>query len=862
MSRLRRNLLFSAFGVALALVLAALYAQHRWAAFQRAEHIETLELDGLRLSTNGIALRQLVLVQARPDGARLQLELDDVRVGLAAQWRPLPLQSLVIASARIAWQPPTQPPETADPPALPEPDAWRRMVAWIPREGRIDRLQVELPCPSGRCQEHGRLDWQHAGSDGLPASLQLVLERGDNQLGLVAQARADASAPSHDTLLDLELQFDGQPRLTMQNRFEPQSGKTRWLGSLSLTELPEAPWLLTWLGDWLPEPPPPLPTLPEQMRVGAGWDVVLDHDTLLQDRTAVNGNLRLSANLPTPWPVLGLGQVQGQLDLSATAADGTWLPLDLAADLSLRPDAAHTAILPPALRPAALSLKITPASPNAAAALPLDLQLAASGPAPFSLDGRVTLQTAAPYTASFDALRLVLRSPSVQGPDIDLNAVAADLRLGGSLTPETAAIQLGKGSRVTVGNLRAASAELSASAVALDLAGTTFDATFAGGAASPFSLTGKPAITLSELKHPNLRTQGWRWNGTLEGNNNRIALAGPLANDAGLTLPLTLTHDLAAGATQLDARLPELFLRAGNPLSTTLADWPSVLTLGTGRLQGQVTLQTAPGRTPAATATFSAKGVGGIYDRTELSGLDAQATLTLSNDVLRVDLPELTLREANPGFTFGPLRLDGSFSGPLENLAQGRVSWRLAELMLLGGRLWLEPGVADLAAATQRIDAHLRGLQLPALLEAYPAEGLTGTGVIDGELQLQRSDAGISIEQGSLNAREPGGALQFRSAKIQALGQSNPAMRLVTEALDDFHYDLLTGDVHYAASGALTLGLKLHGRNPALEGGRPINFSINLEEDIPALLTSLQLSDRVSETIQRRVQERLGQERK
>jgi len=41
------------------------------------------------------------------------------------------------------------------------------------------------------------------------------------------------------------------------------------------------------------------------------------------------------------------------------------------------------------------------------------------------------------------------------------------------------------------------------------------------------------------------------------------------------------------------------------------------------------------------------------------------------------------------------------------------------------------------------------------------------------------------------------------------------------------------------------------------EGGRPINFSINLEEDIPALLTSLQLSDRVSETIQRRVQERL-----
>ena len=163
----------------------------------------------------------------------------------------------------------------------------------------------------------------------------------------------------------------------------------------------------------------------------------------------------------------------------------------------------------------------------------------------------------------------------------------------------------------------------------------------------------------------------------------------------------------------------------------------------------------------------------------------------------------------------------------------------------------------DLAAASQRVDAHLRGLQLPLLLEAYPTEGLSGTGVIDGELQVQRSDAGISIEKGSLKAREPGGALQFRSAKIQALGQANPAMRLVTEALDDFHYALLASDVHYSADGKLDLGLRLQGRNPALEGGRPINFSINLQEDIPALLTSLQLSDRVSETIQRRVQERL-----
>ncbi|WP_256431543.1 intermembrane phospholipid transport protein YdbH family protein [Stutzerimonas balearica] len=99
--------------------------------------------------------------------------------------------------------------------------------------------------------------------------------------------------------------------------------------------------------------------------------------------------------------------------------------------------------------------------------------------------------------------------------------------------------------------------------------------------------------------------------------------------------------------------------------------------------------------------------------------------------------------------------------------------------------------------------------------------------------------------------------LRFRSARLEALAAANPAMKLVTEALHDFHYSLLTSDVRYDETGKLQLGLRIEGRNPALEGGRPINFTISLEEDIPALLTSLQLSDRVSETIHRRVQQRL-----
>ena len=89
------------------------------------------------------------------------------------------------------------------------------------------------------------------------------------------------------------------------------------------------------------------------------------------------------------------------------------------------------------------------------------------------------------------------------------------------------------------------------------------------------------------------------------------------------------------------------------------------------------------------------------------------------------------------------------------------------------------------------------------------------------------------------------------------MGETNQAMRIVTEALEDFHYDLLSGQVNYDETGKLLMNLRLEGRNPDLEKGRPIHFNINLEEDIPALLASLQLSGKVSDTIQQRVKERL-----
>ncbi len=183
------------------------------------------------------------------------------------------------------------------------------------------------------------------------------------------------------------------------------------------------------------------------------------------------------------------------------------------------------------------------------------------------------------------------------------------------------------------------------------------------------------------------------------------------------------------------------------------------------------------------------------------------------------------------------------------------AEWQSVKARLLDGTAWLGPQKLDLKRA-DKVLLHVEGLQLQTLLKIYPAEGLAGTGIIDGQIPIHIDHDTFYVEAGQLQARQPG-VLQFHSDRIRALGESNPTMRLVADALEDFHFNVLSSAVSYDQSGKLLLNIRLEGRNPDVEKGRPIHLNLNLEEDIPALLASIQLSSHISEVIQNRILERL-----
>ena len=850
----RRKILLGILVAALLLPLATVgFGYYRWMLFKQQQHIVALDIDGLRLSWSGLDLKRLSLSRHTPQGDQFDVELSEARLAIEDWWRPMPLQSLQIMQLDLNWRPAeAAESHTEDEPLeAPGREELQRWATWLPRHGRIASFNLALPCRRGSCVQKGELQWQQDVEQTQAMQLSLNLFRDNHRLTLDALARHQTT----DTHLDLSLRLDDQLRLSSQHRLSPAADASLWEGSFALHELPEAGWLLDWLGDWLAFQAPSPNELPLQMRIGAGWSLRLHTDQLMSNWRVLGGELRVSADLPAPWPIPGLGELHGRLDLSATGDADQWVPTEATADLNLRPAPTLVAVLPEAMRPDALHLLANPGAASATPGrLPLHIQVTAVGPSPAMLDAQLSVDTTVPYDLDLTEARARLSIPSLELASVNLTGLEADLRFHGEFGRQASRLRLDKGSRVNLNSLDADGA-LVADRLQLSLAGLE-----ASTDLHPENLRvgGPVELEVGQLQQPTLRPQAWRWSGQLNADHQRLSLQGPLTNSASLALDLNLLHDWASSATRLNATLSEIFLRAGNPLASTLTDWPPLLELNTGRLQAQAQLELpASGGALVANATLDARGLGGIYDRTELDGLDARLGLALQGDLLRLAVPELTLKQVNPGFSFGPIALRGEYQGLLQQLGRGQLNWQTAEARLLGGRLWLDPGSADLAAPAQSLNAHLRGLQLPLLLEAYPTEGLSGTGIIDGELQLQRSEQGLSIEHGAIQAREPGGVLRFRSAKMQALGQSNPAMRLVAEALDDFHYDRLSSDVRYATDGKLDLGLKLNGRNPALEGGRPINLTINLQEDIPALLTSLQLSDRVSETIRRRVQERL-----
>lgn len=837
----------------LILLLLLLAPGAGWLYWQHLrEHwgIEHLKLEGIDLGFGHLQIDRIYLSLISPRRIEVQVvafQLDwRAAGGLRWQLDTLQMQTLdVHVSALPGNAPEPTAPDERNIDSL-DPHQW--LPSALPQRIIVRHVNLDLPCASGRCQVPGSLHYARTPQP----TVQLKLERAPRQL----QLRAWIPSGPIPTL-QMALEVDDQPLAELRSSWQAQAASNQWSGRLHLPAHSDNAWLLEWLEEGLGRMPS-LEQAPGALRAEADWLLQLPAGPLdLQRLIAASGHIDLSGELPTPWPVPGIGEVQGTVVAQLLGERGTWQAREVEARVQLpRLDPQWLSQLPSGADPGELSLQLRAESLALSdSGLPVEASWQSSGP--LELDGKAALLIStdpSSWSLQLSDADLRLRAPNLQAAPWRAQNLRATLKATGELDADGYRLEFKPGSQATLGTLQWTEGEnrLQLHKALVQLSGLQANSDETGSMRLGLPL--KLAVERFEQAH--LHTLGWTLQGQLGYTQQALTLEGILGNSADLSMRVKLARH-SDTSLQLDAQLPPLSFSTGNPLAHTLSDWPETLELSTGTLQLDARLQMPAEGPLAVSGTLQLAGVAGILDRSELSGLDARLQARLQGQKLQLDIPRLDIASLNPGLPLQAIHLQGSYQAPLDKPANGLLDWQRVEANLFGGRLWLEPAGIALTNDNPPRSLHIEGLDLEQVLVAYPTEGLHGAGTLDGELPLQLTTTGLSIVGGQLGARAPGGRLHFSSPKLSSFGASNPAMGLVVQALENFHYSRLESGVNYDEQGTLRLALRLEGQNPQIENGRPINFNINIEEDIPALLTSLQLSGKVSERIQQRVQERM-----
>lgn len=212
----------------------------------------------------------------------------------------------------------------------------------------------------------------------------------------------------------------------------------------------------------------------------------------------------------------------------------------------------------------------------------------------------------------------------------------------------------------------------------------------------------------------------------------------------------------------------------------------------------------------------------------------------------------------------GALTIGSMFSGVEVNSISTRYSFIQApndtrtvtvkplSARMLGGDVRVEGFETALQSPDIATSVTLEQLDIAEILKLEQQEGLSGSGQLSGHFPLRYNAQGVSVNNGRLTAPD-GGVIRFQpDAAVAAYAATNPGLSMALSALENFQYDTLEIKLNYQPDGTALLNTRLKGRNPEWNKGHPVDFTINVEENIPDLMRTLQFADQLTEKLEKR----------
>ncbi len=182
------------------------------------------------------------------------------------------------------------------------------------------------------------------------------------------------------------------------------------------------------------------------------------------------------------------------------------------------------------------------------------------------------------------------------------------------------------------------------------------------------------------------------------------------------------------------------------------------------------------------------------------------------------------------------------------------TTWRAERFSagLFSGTIELaEPVTFTLPPSGHTVPIRVSDVNLGKVLALYEEQGIGGSGTVRGHIPVTVGADGVSIEDGSL--RSDGGHLSYQKGAGEAARSTHQHLDLALQLLEDFAYESLVAEMDFATSGDLILDVHLSGRNPGVFEGRPVNFNINVEENLFDLFKVLQLTDDLTIKLEERL---------
>lgn len=592
------------------------------------------------------------------------------------------------------------------------------------------------------------------------------------------------------------------------------------------------------------------------------WDFELPPGTLISSwPQQAAGEIQYNLSTDNSFQIENVGAMQVQSNGTAQFLSGDLSHIDLLADGFLNLEQTMEVLGEEIIQPGQINWSLHLQTEGAVdlQALPLHIQAQTSGFTDISLNSRLVVDTQS-LSAQSEYGLLTIRQPGLQVhpavlSELELHA-PFELQLTEAQQLQIQSVDLTTLNFAAVANLD--ETFINMPSVSVQLSEWQWQSDLTELAASRF--TSDIDITINPLQAPFLQSLDWRWFGSvtaqpLKQQGAELSLNGRLTNSAGIIV--RNQTELDASQLVIDWELADIFWLAGNPIAGSTTAWPELISFerGRSRASGQVNMPFDDSPLQL-TSLIEFIDVAGIANTAAFSGLRTEISVELTGQSLSAEIAEGHIQRVEYGMNLGPGDFNLRYAANLQDPIAGILELGPNRLSVMNGVLSLTPASFDLSQSAQTLHVNISQLDLARLLAEYPATDIHGSGLLSGSIPIRLTADGVFVEQGTLSALPPGGEIRYRSEQVQRMAQSNAALGIVMKALDDFHYSDLQGDVTYSEDGTLLLGLLIQGRNPTLENGRPVRLHVTLEEDLPALITSLQLVNQLNEIIQERVQQR------